>query len=199
MSRVFRFREQVRNIKDGAKGFVLLKTSKKLKIMNKKLKERIMLAITEVNGCSMCSYVHTKIALESGMDSECISGILNGDTSLIPVEDAVAVMFAQDFAASKERPSEASVNRIIEEYGYEKAQLILAACHMITMTNGMGTSMEYLWDRMKFKRNKESNIFIEVFNPLATMILFPIFALFFRLQTMFHKIQIKPKYKTETN
>lgn len=193
-SRVFKVREQVRNIRTGAKGFVLLRTSRKYRIFNKKLKERIMLAVTEVNGCSMCSYVHTKVALESGMDAECIQGILGGDTSMIPVEDAVAVMFAQDYAASKENPSTESLQRIVEEYGKDKADLIVAACRMITMTNGMGTSMEYLWDRIKFKRNKESNILVELFNPLFTMLFFPFLAIFNYLKTWFTKDPRKGKY-----
>lgn len=194
MSRVFKVKEQLRNIRLGSKGFVLLRTSRKYRIFNKKIKERIMLAITEVNGCSMCSYVHTKVALESGMDADCIQGILGGDTSMIPVEDAVAVMFAQDYAASKDRPSKESLNRIVEEYGKDKADLIVAACRMITMTNGMGTSMEYLWDRIKFKRNKESNIIIEVFNPLFTMLFFPFFTIFNYIKTWVTKDPRKGKY-----
>ncbi|WP_256205872.1 carboxymuconolactone decarboxylase family protein [Carnobacterium iners] len=38
--------------------------------------ERIMLAVTQVNGCSVCSYTHTKMALEVGMKSEKIKNIL---------------------------------------------------------------------------------------------------------------------------
>lgn len=32
--------------------------------------ERIMLAVTEVNGCAICSYAHAKIALAGGMGQE---------------------------------------------------------------------------------------------------------------------------------
>lgn len=197
MSRVFSVKEQVRNIHLGARGFVLLRTSRKYKIFNKKVKERIMLAVTEVNGCSMCSYVHTKVALESGMDAECIQGILGGDTSMIPVEDAVAVMFAQDYAASKDKPSKESLDRITEEYGKDKADLIVAACRMITMTNGMGTSMEYFWNRLKFKRNKESNILIEIFNPLLTMIMFPLITIFNYVKTWVSKDPRKQTYNIQ--
>ncbi len=197
MSRVFKVREHVRNIYFGAKGFVFLRTSRKYRIFNKKIKERIMLAVTEVNGCSMCSYVHTKVALESGMDAECIQGILGGDTSLIPVEDAVAVMFAQDYAASKDKPSVESITRIEEEYGKDKADLIVAACRMITMTNGMGTSMEYFWNRLRFKRNKESNLFVEIFNPLFTMLLFLPLVIFNYIKTWVTKDLRKEKYSVK--
>ena len=184
-TRVFKIREQIRNIYRGAKGFVLLRTSKKYKLMNKELKEQIMLAITEVNGCSMCSFVHTKIALSNGMDRYEINQILNGDISHISIENSVAVIFGQAFAYQKEKPSSDIINRIVEEYGLQKAELILAACNMITMTNGMGTSMDYLYERIKFNRNKESNILIELFNPLLTMVLFPLLVLWFAIKAVF--------------
>lgn len=189
-NRVFSLKEQLNNIYYGAKGFVILKTSKKMRYMNKKFKERIMLAITEVNGCEMCSYMHTKIALSSGMSAKNIKDILDGDTSNIPLDEAVAVMFAQDFASSKEVPSFESVSRLIEEYGTEKADKIVAACNVITMTNGMGTSLDYLYSRVRFKRDKKSNIIIELFNPLLTMLLFPLLTVLFFIKAF---IGFRPK------
>ncbi|MDY0023535.1 MAG: carboxymuconolactone decarboxylase family protein [Candidatus Izemoplasmatales bacterium] len=32
--------------------------------------ERLMLATTEVNGCELCSYAHTKMALKQGFSQE---------------------------------------------------------------------------------------------------------------------------------
>jgi AhpD family alkylhydroperoxidase len=186
-SRVFSINEQISSIKYASKSFVALKKSKGKGLMNKKLKERIMLAITEVNGCSLCSFVHTKIALSSGMTREQIKEILDGNTDNIPVEDAVAIMFAQEFAYSKDKPSKTSIERIVSEYGKEKANLIKAACHMITMTNGMGTSMDYFYSRIKFDRNKDSNIFIELFNPIFTMLLFPPLVVYNVFKCMFRK------------
>lgn len=186
-SRIFGIKDQLQNIYKGAKGFVLLRYQKKTRLMNKKLKERIMLAITEVNGCAMCSFVHTKVALSSGMNASEIREILGGDSSSIPTSDAVAVMFAQEFAYTKENPSASSLNRLIDEYGYEKAELIVAACHMITMTNGMGINMDNLYKRLTFRRDKKSNILIEVLNPLLTMLLFPIFTIGFAVRCLFRR------------
>lgn len=189
--RVFSIKEQLRNIYFAAKSFVLLRKSKKYKLINKKFKERIMLAVTEVNGCEMCSFVHTKIALSSGMTREEIKSILDNDHTNIPVEESVALIFSQHFAYSKESPSNEALERIIEDYGKQKAELILAVCNMITMTNGMGTSMDYFYSRLRFKRNKKSNILIEVFNPLLTMVLFPVFTLFFFVICFFKKPVLK--------
>lgn len=187
-SRVFSIKEQLKNIYYGSKSFVLLKTSKKHKLMNKRFKERIMLAITEVNGCGMCSYIHTRIALSSGMSKEDIKQILDGDSSNIPVEEAIAIMFSQEFAYSKENPADESLVRLIKEYGLKKSELVLAASNMITMTNGMGTSMDYFYNRLRFKRNKNSNILSEILNPLLTMVLFPVLVIYFYLFNLFGSI-----------
>ncbi|MCF7926187.1 MAG: carboxymuconolactone decarboxylase family protein [Candidatus Izimaplasma sp.] len=191
--RVFSIKEQLKNIYYGAKSFVLLKRSKKSRLMTKKFKERIMLAITEVNGCAMCSYIHTKISLSSGMEAAKIKEILTGNVKNVPEEEAVGIAFAQHFASSKEDPTDETIKRLVDEYGYRKAELVVAACNVITMTNGMGTSLDYLWNRIKLKKYKASNILVELFNPLLTMILFPILVLlnfilsFFKKRTVLNK------------
>ncbi len=38
--------------------------------LDQKFVERLMLRVTEVNDCALCSYAHSKRALESGMTSE---------------------------------------------------------------------------------------------------------------------------------
>lgn len=192
-TRIFSIKEQLRNIYYGAKGFVFLKINKKHKVMNKKLKERIMLAVTHVNGCAMCSFVHTKLALSSGMTDENIKELLDGDYRNVPQDDAVAVLFGQHFADSKENPSEETIERLIERYGVKKAEAILAACNMITMTNGMGISMDHLYKRFTFHRNKESNILNELLNPLLTMVLFPLLTTGFFLKCLVSKIKILPR------
>lgn len=191
--RVFTIKEQLRNIYYASKSFVILKRSKKYKLMNKKLKERIMLSITEVNGCSLCSFVHTKIALSAGMSKEDIKEILDGNHLNIPVEDAVAVIFAQHFASSKEQPDTKAIERIVEDYGYKKAELILAACNVITMTNGMGISMDNFYQRLLFNRDKNSNILNELLNPLFTMLFFPLFTLINSLYCIFKDVKLLHK------
>ena len=61
-----------------------------------------MLAVTEVNGCIMCSYVHTKLSLKAGLSNEDIKEILAGDLDGIPADESLAVLFAKDYAYNKE-------------------------------------------------------------------------------------------------
>ncbi|PAT01943.1 hypothetical protein CI105_03545 [Candidatus Izimaplasma bacterium ZiA1] len=181
--RVFRLYEQVKNIKKAAKAFIILKRARKIKAFNKKFKERIMLAVTEVNGCELCSFVHTKIALSSGMTEENIAKILNNDSTAVPENEAVGVMFGQNYAYSHEQQDPLIIKRLMDVYGFETTKAIVASAEMITMTNGMGISMHLFLNRLKFRRNKKSNLFTELINPILTIVLFPIFLVFYKISS----------------
>ena len=160
-SRVFSIKEQFHNIRQASSAFIRLRQLKKERIFTKDFKERIMLAVTEVNGCALCSFVHTKVALSSGMSKDEIAQLLQGVHKDVPQEEVVAILFAQHFASSFEQPDESAIERLISEYGIKKAEAILGFCYMITMTNGMGISMDHFGQRLRLKRNKESNILFE--------------------------------------
>lgn len=183
--RVFTMKEHIKIMKRAAKSLGLLMYVKKHKLFNKKFKERIMLAVTEVNGCELCSYVHTKISLSSGMNSEEIKELLNGIKDDVPEEELVGVLFAEHYATSHESPEKETVNRLIEEYGREKAKIICAILAMITLTNSMGISMGLLKDRLTFKRVKKSMLLNELGIPLLTMTIFPLMFLYYKIKSLF--------------
>lgn len=73
--------------------------------INKQFIERIMLAVTEVNGCRYCSYFHTKVSLKSGLKKEEIMRALDGDFKDAPQEELAALYFAQHYAESAGKPN----------------------------------------------------------------------------------------------
>lgn len=50
-----------------------------------------MLEVTEVNGCEVCSYAHTKIALEKGLSNKEIQMLLSGNVERVSADEAVAI------------------------------------------------------------------------------------------------------------
>ena len=126
------------------------------------------------------------------MTTEQIQAILAGDFEGIPAEEAVAVLFGQHYADSKEQPSEEAIKRLIEDYGFAKAECVLAACQMITMTNGMGIAMDRFYHRITFRKEAGSRILQEIVNPLMTMVLFPILVVGYKLRTLLRSIHILP-------
>ena len=61
--------------------------SKRKKELSPSFIERIMLAVTQVNCCAICSYAHTKKALESGMSNKEIQNMLSGIIDDVPTDE----------------------------------------------------------------------------------------------------------------
>jgi AhpD family alkylhydroperoxidase len=106
----------------------LIKNSKKIReikdkgIISPAFRERLMLAVTAVNGCRYCSYFHTKQALKSGMTPEEIEVLLSGSIANCPEDESVALIYAQYWAESNARPDADAVNKLREVYGDEKSR-----------------------------------------------------------------------------
>ena len=175
--RKFGFFEQLPIIVKAARSFLYLRLFKKKNGMNFKFKERIMLAVTEVNGCQMCSFVHTKLALKAGLTNDDIQELLAGDLEGVPKEQSLGVLFSKDYAYNKETIDKAFYQKLEATYNVRTARAILGVTEMITMTNGMGLSLGFLKRTLSFKHVKGSNVFNELFVPLTTMILFPVLLL----------------------
>lgn len=115
-------------------------------------KERIMLAVTEVNDCPMCAYAHTQIALESGMTTTEIDMILGGAMDHVPKEEFPAVLFAQHYADTKGKPTKEAWNHIIDSYGNRKSKTILSTIRIIMIGNTFGIPFGSF--RNRFSRKK---------------------------------------------
>ena len=146
----------------------------KLKLISPQFKERIMLAVTEVNGCEACSYAHTKFALEEGMSKEEISAILSGDMQNIPQEESLALMYAQHYADTKGKGSSESWLRLVDEYGRDKALVILAHIRMIMVGNIYGMAISGIRDRFKRKARGKTSLAYELSIIFAIFIYFPV-------------------------
>ncbi len=148
--------------------------AKKHKILSEQFIERIMLSVTEVNGCQVCSYAHTKMALESGMNNEEIQNMLAGVKDDVPPDEMQAVMFAQHYADSRGLPSKESWERIVERYGIPKAQGILGAIRIIMWGNVYGIAGSSFADRFKGKGNERSNLLYELGMIITIIFYLPI-------------------------
>lgn len=147
--------------------------NKKSKLLDQNFVKRIQLAVTEVNGCAICSYGHAKMALRQGMDNEEINSFLSesGGGDFIKPEEAKAIMFAQYFADSRGFPKKYAYDSIVKEYGEEKAQIILSASQMMITGNMYGIPLSAFLSRLKGKPYKDSSLFYE-FRILILGILF---------------------------
>ena len=165
----------------------MLSSAKKKGLLSPQFIERIMLAVTEVNGCEVCSYAHTKMALEAGMSNEEIKNMLAGTSEDAPVDEMPGIMFAQHYADYRGKPTEESWNRVVDIYGLEKANGILGAIRIIMLGNAYGIPWSSFFNRFKGKGDKRSNIFYEIAMIIASIIFIPIGLIHFLLARLFGK------------
>jgi AhpD family alkylhydroperoxidase len=133
-----------------------IKNRKRLReVMNSRLispafQERLMLAVTAVEGCRYCSYFHAKQALKSGVTPEEISRLLSGDVDNCPEDEAVAVIYAQHWAESDAHPDPEAERKLQQTYGVEKKEAIHLMLRMIRLGNLLGNTWDYLLYRISF-------------------------------------------------
>lgn len=135
--------------------------------------ERIMLAVTEVNGCAVCSYAHTKMALEAGISHEEIHNLLTGDFDTGPKAEMTGVLFAQHYADSRGNPSQASWENVKTEYGHETALGILGAIRVIMIGNTYGIPWSSFFNRFKGKADPRSSLGYELSMMTVGTLLIP--------------------------
>ena len=106
--------------------FVLIRNRRK-KFLSEEFIEKIMLAVTEVNGCAICSYAHTKMALKLGFTDKEIASILSNDGKSISNEEAKAIFFSQHYAEAQGKPDKEAYQAVINAYGKDKTKVIIAS------------------------------------------------------------------------
>ncbi|CAA6814879.1 MAG: Alkyl hydroperoxide reductase AhpD [uncultured Sulfurovum sp.] len=158
-------------LRDFIANFKAVKTAKSR--LDEQFQNKILLAVTQVNGCRYCSYLHTKHALESGMSEEEIKGLLAGEVGDINDDESVALIFAQHYAETQAKPDADSVQRLYDTYGEEKADDIISIIQAIMMGNIHGISIDLLLSRLRGKRDPESSFWTEFSTAFGVLLFVP--------------------------
>jgi AhpD family alkylhydroperoxidase len=157
----------------GVRTFKFLRRSKKSGELSEQFVKRIMLAVTEVNGCEVCSYVHTNSALEMGMSDKEIKHLLTGVMDNVPAEEMKAILFAQHYADTKGYPTKGSWDEIKSVYGEQTTMGILGAIRVIMVDNSYGIALSAFKSRMKGELIEKSSLFYEIRMLLSVIPLLP--------------------------
>ena len=137
--------------------FPLRKRKQLREVKNKGLlspafQERLMLAVTSVDGCRYCSYFHSKLALKGGISQEEIERLLSREVEGCPEDEVLAVLYAQHWAESNACPDQEAVDRLRETYGPKKVEAIHLMLRMIRLGNLLGNTWDYLLYRISFRK-----------------------------------------------
>lgn len=121
------------------------------RLISPEFRERLMITVTNVNQCVLCSWAHSKAALMAGIPDEEVRQLLVGDTANCPPEEREALLFAQHWADTDGAPDADAVTRLTDIYGEKKAQAILVTLGVMRIGNYAGNAVQFNLTRLKRK------------------------------------------------
>lgn len=138
-------------------GFILKRSSRMKSLMSgevvdARFRERLMMAVTEVNGCRYCAYYHSRQALAAGISSEELAEIGAFSFESSPEAQRPALLYALHWAESDARPDPAAWDCMVEAYTPEELDLIELSLRIIRVGNLMGNLGDYLLYLFSFGR-----------------------------------------------
>ncbi len=142
--------------------------------MDKAFTEKIMLAVTEVNGCRYCNYLHTKLALNAGVLKEDIQNLLNGQFDNISPDEVNALIFAQHYADTGGYPDSETNQKFVKFYGADKTKEIMSVIKTIMVGNIYGLSIDAFINRIKGNSLPGSKFKDEVFIIIGIFAFVPV-------------------------
>jgi len=120
-------------------------------LLSPAFRERLMMVVTEVNGCRYCSYYHARLSLRAGISQNEMGELLAGSIpSDAPQDELPALAYAQHWAESNAHPDPEAQQRLVEIYGGEKAGAIELVLYMIRSGNLLGNLWDYWLFRLSF-------------------------------------------------
>jgi AhpD family alkylhydroperoxidase len=136
--------------------------------------ERVMLAVTEVNGCEICSYAHTRRALEAGLSDAEVRELLGGVTAGVPDGQLAGIAFAQHYADTRGHPDPAAWTELVDRHGAEQALCVLRAIRLIMWGNALGIPLGSLRSRAKGAPERGSSLSYETRTLLGSALVTPV-------------------------
>jgi AhpD family alkylhydroperoxidase len=130
-----------------------LKIAMRGDMISNKFRERLMLMVTEVNGCRYCSYYHAREALKAGIPDDELEDLISGTIPTnTPKDEIPALLYAQYWAEVNAKPDPEIQQKFIDTYGVEKSEAITVILHMIRVGNLSGNLWDYILYRISFGR-----------------------------------------------
>lgn len=135
-----------------ARGRLRLRAYGRDSAVDKAFQERLMLAVTEVNGCRYCAYAHARVALAAGLTRSEVEALAAGSFAGAPAEQLPALFYAQHWAEADAKPEADARQALVDTYGPEKTDAIEQALRMIRVGNLLGNTGDYVLFRLSGRR-----------------------------------------------
>jgi AhpD family alkylhydroperoxidase len=160
--------------------FISMKDYKKVmkeKQIDEMFKEKIMLAVTEINGCELCNAYHTKNVEKLETSQIKVAPLVIQELHIATTKEDIALEFAKHYALENGNYSKNKWNELVEAYDKETAKGILGVVRIIMMGNVHGIAAGALLDRLKFKPVKDSGFLNEIGITVGIILIAPYLAI----------------------
>jgi len=184
-NRIFTLSDYLRFLNDAFSTIPVLREVSRSNLIEKAFSERVMLAVTQVNGCRYCAYGHARMALQAGVPDEEIQQLMQGEFDALPQKEIKALLFAQHYAETCGHPDTKTWKILIEHYGKDTAMGILAYIRMIMMGNLLGNTFDAFLYRLRFNPVPGSRFLDEVGILIGSLIWIPAIGLYQSLRRLF--------------
>jgi AhpD family alkylhydroperoxidase len=112
-----------------------------------KFRERIMLAVTQVNKCSFCTWYHSREALKAGLDDNEIKNLLSAEFDGVPEKQQPAILFAQHWADTHGVPDKEAEEKFQAAYTPKELKMIYLSLYFISIGNYTGGFFENIFSK----------------------------------------------------
>lgn len=112
------------------------------------LREKIMLAVTSVNKCRYCSFVHSHLAVREGLSGEEVDTLLDGTVDADDDEEREILLYAQHWAETGGNPDDDVRSRLIETHGKQRTESFETAIRAIMFGNYFGNTFDSLLNKV---------------------------------------------------
>lgn len=141
-------------------------------------RERILLAVTSVNKCRYCQWVHTDLAVANGMTTSDVAALMGANTQNVPENEKAALVYALHYAETDRNPSAEQRNELVAAYGTETARDIENYIRLIFFSNLTGNTFDSFLSRLRGEPSSENNpIFEGLFAALSAPVLLSLAAI----------------------
>lgn len=110
-------------------------------------RERVMLAVTQVNDCGICAWYHAREALRAGVDSAAVRALLAGEWGDAPPRQHAALLYAQHWAHTQGDTDAAARAAFEAAYPPGEREAVVTAIRFINAMNRIMRRVERVLPR----------------------------------------------------
>lgn len=161
--RVYTSRSFIHRLSLGLASIPVLAIALIAPLTSRKIREEVMLAVTSVVDCRYCSWLHTHLALNNGVDVEELNSTLySGRSDLLSERELVAILYAQHYADKNGKVDRETKNKLKEHFSFLERIAISAYINAIYVGNLSENTFGALLARLKGYKVKDSQLWLEV-------------------------------------